>query len=81
MTEKTFLTFDKRDEFNRKPIAEKIITLLESDIDVSPLLIDGDWGTGKSEFCQKLINLMDKEKYYLVAYRTKKELSWRTLCL
>jgi len=66
MTEKTFLTFDKRDEFNRKPIAEKIITLLESDIDVSPLLIDGDWGTGKSEFCQKLINLMDKEKYHLV---------------
>ena len=48
MTEKTFLTFDKRDEFNRKPIAKKIITLLESDIDVSPLLIDGDWGTGKS---------------------------------
>ena len=66
MTEKTFLTFDKRDEFNRKPIAKKIITLLESDIDVSPLLIDGDWGTGKSEFCQKLINLMDKEKYHLV---------------
>lgn len=73
MTEKSLLTFDERDEFNRKPIAEKIITLLESDIDVSPLLIDGDWGTGKSEFCQKLINLMDKEKnlmdkekYYLV---------------
>ena len=66
MIEKTFLTFDERDEFNRKPIAEKIITLLESDIDVSPLLIDGDWGTGKSEFCQKLINLMDKEKYHLV---------------
>ena len=52
MTEKTFLTFGDRDDFNRKPIAEKIIKLLESDIDVSPLLIDGDWGTGKSEFCQ-----------------------------
>ena len=66
MTEKSLLTFDERDEFNRKPIAKKIIKLLESDIDVSPLLVDGDWGTGKSEFCQKLINLMDKEKYYLV---------------
>ena len=66
MTEKTFLTFGDRDDFNRKPIAEKIIKLLESDIEVSPLLIDGDWGTGKSEFCQKLINLMDKEKYHLV---------------
>lgn len=45
-----------RDEFNRKPIAEKIIKLLTSDIDLSPMIIDGDWGTGKSEFCHKLIN-------------------------
>ena len=28
------LTFDTRDEFSRKPIAEKIIKLLNSDIDV-----------------------------------------------
>lgn len=47
---------DARDEFNRKPIAEKIIKLLTSDIDLSPMIIDGDWGTGKSEFCHKLIN-------------------------
>lgn len=47
---------DARDEFNRKPIAEKIIKLLISDIDLSPMIIDGDWGTGKSEFCHKLIN-------------------------
>lgn len=52
------LTFDKRDEYARLPIAENIIRLLSSDIKVSPLIIDGDWGTGKTEFCQKLISLV-----------------------
>ena len=36
--EKTFATHD---EFNRKPIAENIIKLLTSDIDLSPMVIDG----------------------------------------
>lgn len=52
------LTFDDRDEFKRKKVAENIISLLQADIDISPMIIDGDWGTGKSEFCFKLINLM-----------------------
>ena len=56
----TTLTFDKRDEFTRKAIAEKIISLLQSPIEISPMLIDGSWGTGKTEFCHKLINLMRK---------------------
>ncbi|MFA0026916.1 P-loop NTPase fold protein, partial [Vibrio sp. 10N.261.49.A5] len=47
-----------RDEFQRRPVAEKVITLLQSDIDISPMVIDGGWGTGKTEFCQKLIQLM-----------------------
>ena len=50
-----------RDEFKREPIAEKIITLLMSDIDLSPMIIDGNWGTGKSEFCHKLINKFKDE--------------------
>ncbi len=54
-------TFEFRDEFQRKSIAEKAISLLTSDIDVSPMVIDGSWGTGKTEFCHKLINLMKKE--------------------
>lgn len=54
----TALTFDKRDEFKRKSIAEKAISLLQADIDISPMVIDGSWGTGKTEFCHKLINLM-----------------------
>ena len=52
------ITFEERDEFQRKPIAEKLIKLLTSDIDVSPMVIDGHWGTGKTEFCYKLINLL-----------------------
>lgn len=49
------LTFEVRDEFNRKEIAEKLLKILESDIDISPIVIDGKWGTGKSEFCEKFI--------------------------
>ena len=68
------LTFDQRDEFNRRAIAEKTISLLTSDIEVSPLIIDGDWGTGKSEFCHKLINLMkvshtEHQLIYVDAYK------------
>ena len=54
----TALTFDERDEFKRKSIAEKVISLLQANIDISPMVIDGSWGTGKTEFCHKLINLM-----------------------
>ena len=54
-------TFELRDEFHRKGIAEKAISLLTSDIDVSPMVIDGGWGTGKTEFCHKLINLMKEQ--------------------
>tara|TARA_R110002124_G_scaffold158864_1_gene326033 strand:+ start:199 stop:1596 length:1398 start_codon:yes stop_codon:yes gene_type:complete len=63
-------TFGSRDEFIRKPIAEKIIKLLDSDIDVSPLIIDGKWGTGKTEFCFKLKNLIeaDNPNNYKVGY-------------
>jgi predicted KAP-like P-loop ATPase len=54
----TTLSFDERDEFQRKNIAEKVNSLLQADIDISPMVIDGSWGTGKTEFCHKLINLM-----------------------
>jgi len=64
------LTFSSRDEFTREPIAEKILKLLDSDIDVSPLIIDGKWGTGKTEFCFKLKNLIeaDSSNNYKVGY-------------
>ena len=68
-------TFDIQDEFNRKPIAENIIRLLTSLIDLSPMVIDGGWGTGKTEFCQKLIRLMqehhpDYRPVYIDAFRS-----------
>jgi hypothetical protein len=62
------LTFDERDEFSRKPIAEKIITLLQSEIDISPMLIDGGWGTGKTEFCHKSINLLKEQDTHHLIY-------------
>lgn len=55
------ITFDDRDEYQRRPVAENVIRLLTSDARVSPMVIDGGWGTGKTEFCFKLINLI-KEK-------------------
>lgn len=54
------MTFELRDEFNRKSIAEKIIKLLDAEIDVCPMAINGGWGTGKTEFCHKLINLINE---------------------
>lgn len=55
------IKFEDRDEYLRKPIAEKIIKLLSSDVKVSPFIIDGGWGTGKTEFCSKLINLVQEQ--------------------
>ena len=68
-------TFDTHDEFNRKPIAENIIKLLTLPIDLSPMVIDGGWGTGKTEFCQKLIRLMEQQQLnyqpvYIDAFRS-----------
>ncbi|MCK5663744.1 MAG: KAP family NTPase, partial [Thiotrichaceae bacterium] len=36
--------------------------MLTADIDISPMVIDGSWGTGKTEFCHKLINLMKEQE-------------------
>lgn len=64
-------SFNERDDFNRKAIAENLIKLLTSnDINISPMVIDGGWGTGKSEFCLKTISLI-KDSYrhdYHVVY-------------
>ena len=55
------MTFSYRDEFHRKDIAENIIKLLDADVDFCPMVIDGGWGTGKTEFCHKLINLIKEQ--------------------
>ncbi len=62
------LTFDERDEFQRRVIADKAITLLCSEIEISPIVIDGDWGTGKTEFCHKLMNLMKQADSHHLIY-------------
>jgi predicted KAP-like P-loop ATPase len=67
------LSFDNRDEFNRRNTADKVIKLLDSGIDVSPMVIDGSWGTGKTEFCHKLFNLLSSrdthQQIYIDAFR------------
>ena len=68
ITAKTFGGQGGRDEFQRKSIAEKAIKLLKSDIDISPMVIDGSWGTGKTEFCHKLINLMKEGSTHNIIY-------------
>lgn len=55
------MTFNRRDEFHRESIAENIIKLLDADVDFCPMVIDGGWGTGKTEFCHKLINLIKEQ--------------------
>lgn len=55
------MTFSYRDEFHRKTIAKNIIKLLDTNEDFCPMVIDGGWGTGKTEFCHKLINLIKEQ--------------------
>jgi hypothetical protein len=55
-------TFEERDDFGRKAIAENLIKLLDSEIGISPTVLDGPWGSGKTEFCLKLNDLMSKTK-------------------
>ncbi|CZG09224.1 P-loop NTPase fold protein [Legionella pneumophila serogroup 1] len=58
------------DDFRRKPIAEKLIELLQSDIDISPIIIDGEWGTGKTYFCKKTKSLIENnhQENFLCTY-------------
>ncbi len=64
----TELTFANRDEFQRKSIAENINTLLASGLDLSPMMIDGNWGTGKTEFSHKLCNYLNENGKRYVVY-------------
>jgi len=66
MSVKTDVTFSGRDEYNRKKTADGILKLLASDnLGISRLLINGDWGEGKTEFCHKLLNHFG-DGYHLV---------------
>jgi len=67
-------TFDDRDEYQRKPIAKNLISLIDTNVDISPVLIDGNWGTGKTEFSLKMQRLIiaehpDKKVIYIDAFK------------
>lgn len=55
------ITFETRDEFNRRPFAERLIHLLKTENNLFPISIDGAWGVGKTEFCKKTVYLINDE--------------------
>lgn len=57
------LSFEDRDEFNRKPFAEFLINLIQDNNELFPLAITGNWGTGKTEFCKKTIFLINQNHH------------------
>lgn len=56
------ITFSNRDEIDRKKMAERIIEEISNDNEITPLLIHGRWGSGKTEFAHKMCNLI-KDSY------------------
>lgn len=46
-----------QDEFNRLPAVEVIIKLLSSNVKVSPLVVDGDWGLERRCFVKNWSSL------------------------
>jgi hypothetical protein len=68
------LTFNDRDEYQRKIIAENLSKLIDSSMDISPTVIDGNWGTGKTEFSLKLLDYIsnsypNKKVIYIDAFK------------
>lgn len=66
------ITFENRDEYGRKNVADKVTKLFSSEVNVSPMIIDGRWGQGKTEFCYKLINQLEDSDIncvYIDAYK------------
>lgn len=64
----SFYDFETRDEFKRKTIASNIIKIIDSNVNISPLVIDGDWGTGKTEFSLKLKKMLEQKENVSVVY-------------
>ena len=62
------LTFESRDEYDREKTARHLLHIVESGVDASPTLIDGNWGIGKTEFAIKLSNLFDGQENMSCSY-------------
>lgn len=61
------ITFQSRDEYKRVNTANGIQKLLTNEaLGINRLLINGEWGEGKSEFCHKLLNHLGTDDYHLV---------------
>ncbi|ODN41112.1 KAP family P-loop NTPase fold protein [Piscirickettsia litoralis] len=63
---------EAKDTLERADLADKLINLIRSNIDLSPLLVDGFWGTGKTTLAELIKRNLDssKSKYvYIDAFR------------
>lgn len=54
-------TFKDDDDFQRKSFAESLIKLIKNDDPLFPIAINGRWGTGKTTFILKTIDLIKRE--------------------
>ncbi|OAJ33248.1 KAP family P-loop NTPase fold protein [Piscirickettsia salmonis] len=50
------------DTLNRGNVADRLVKLIKSDIEISPLLIDGLWGTGKTTLAKLIIDRLEDKK-------------------
>lgn len=60
----TIRKFSDRDDFNREVFAEIVIDLLNNK-HISPMIIDGEWGSGKTEFSLKLESKLKEENLHI----------------
>ncbi|WP_368236242.1 KAP family P-loop NTPase fold protein [Clostridium perfringens] len=58
------LTFEKDDLLNRKQIAINLTNILKNKSNLNVLAIDSSWGTGKTTFINKWINMLKTDPNY-----------------
>lgn len=64
------LTFEKDDLLNRKQIAINLTNILENKSNLNVLAIDSSWGTGKTTFINKWINMLKTDSNYNNTFET-----------
>ena len=65
LEDETKRTFEDRDEFKRERIADSIIRLIQEEnekVKLFPMVVNGNWGSGKTEFCHKLKNKIQSDE-------------------
>ncbi|XZL11995.1 KAP family P-loop NTPase fold protein [Clostridium perfringens] len=64
------LTFEKDDLLNRKQIAINLTNIIKNKSNLNVLAIDSSWGTGKTTFINKWINMLKTDPNYNTTFET-----------